>query len=524
MPTYLAKRGSTYQFRRTVPDHLQPIIGKTTFGWSLRTKDRKLANRLCHLDTVKTDAQLERAEAVAATLPKPDKAALLEARMAALAQEDDTTEVRRYAALIAASFRGELQKAADAGRLEARRVELEGELEKHELNLKDGSLKGRFSLSTSESMVLGLRAVLTGDGAANLPTVDLEALRSATPSPDRLMLFDLVELWSSRGGRPPTPKSVDMWKRTVGLFIEQNGDIPVSKITKRHVIALRDALVADGRKSATVQNRINQLRSLFKHAIGLDLIATDPSEGVKAPETDDDDKERNPWSGEALTALFNSPVYTSGLNMLGGGEAAAYFLPLLGLFTGARLNELGQLRPKDVYQAQYDDEFGTRKSTWVIRIVRDKADGLRLKNKSAIRRIPVHRELIRLGFIDLVNRAAERNQNRIFGDLAPDKYGTVTANWGKWFGRYIRKTCGVSDTRITYHSFRHSFKDICRALSIPEAVQDATTGHSDGRVARKYGFLDYPLAPMVSAMDKYVVFNLELPRPYAPRSVSLGGE
>ena len=59
-----------------------------------------MASRLCHLDTVKTDAQLERAATVAATLPKPDKAALLEARMAALSQENDTSEVRRYAALI----------------------------------------------------------------------------------------------------------------------------------------------------------------------------------------------------------------------------------------------------------------------------------------------------------------------------------------------------------------------------------------------------------------------------------------
>jgi len=516
MPTYLAKRGSTYYFRRVVPDELRSVVGKTEFVWSLRTKDLATAKRLLHQDAVKTDAEIKRAEEVLAQLPSPEEHGLYDGRQSALAQMHDTIEVRQYAAVIAAAFRKELDKAATEKRLEARRNDLEAELTKHEWNLRDGSMTDRFSLSTSESMVLGLRALLTGDGAASLPPVEPPVI---TPSKavhgDELKLSGLVQLWAK--GKQPTAKSVDMWNRSVSIFVDVCGDIPVANITKKNVIAFKDHLLASGRKSSTVQNRINQLRSLFKYAVGQDFISADPSEGVQPPPDKSDDKERHPWTTEALNTLFAAPIHAEGTHMLGGGEAAGYLLPLLGLFTGARQNELGQLRPKDVFEEMYVDEQGVRKSAWVMQFVRDKADGLKLKNKASIRRIPVHDELIRLGFLDLVKRAKEQNQMRIFADLSPDKYGTVTANWGKWFGRYIRTTCGISDVKITYHSFRHSFKDTCRALDLSEPIQDAITGHSDGREARKYGYMSYPLGPMVSLMKRYKVHGVVLPAPYRIR-------
>jgi hypothetical protein len=67
MLTYLTKVGSTYYFRRVVPDELQGFFrtasGKPRheFKVSLRTKDRRVAERLGRLKAVETDEQFDEA-------------------------------------------------------------------------------------------------------------------------------------------------------------------------------------------------------------------------------------------------------------------------------------------------------------------------------------------------------------------------------------------------------------------------------------------------------------------------------
>jgi integrase len=178
------------------------------------------------------------------------------------------------------------------------------------------------------------------------------------------------------------------------------------------------------------------------------------------------------------------------------------------------LNELGQLRPTDILQLAYADREGVEHRAWCIRIVADRAAGLKLKNAWSARRVPIHDTLVQLGFLDYVEAARANGQARIFPELKPDKYGTVTANWSKWFGRYLRRECAVSNDRMRFHSFRHAFKDYVREAELGEDVNDALTGHRGQAAARKYGsFLNYPLRPKVSAIREYRVTGFQAPRP-----------
>jgi integrase len=61
-----------------------------------------------------------------------------------------------------------------------------------------------------------------------------------------------------------------------------------------------------------------------------------------------DDSDRAPFEPDELQAVFNSPVFTKGERPKGGKGEAAFWLPLLGLFTGARRGELASLRPTDI--------------------------------------------------------------------------------------------------------------------------------------------------------------------------------
>src|SRR6185369_6756597 len=72
MCTYLAKRGSIYYFRRTIPAELRPAMGgKTEFMITLATKDRVEAKRLIPAHTEATQRRLDRAAAQLAACTVP---------------------------------------------------------------------------------------------------------------------------------------------------------------------------------------------------------------------------------------------------------------------------------------------------------------------------------------------------------------------------------------------------------------------------------------------------------------------
>jgi integrase len=152
---------------------------------------------------------------------------------------------------------------------------------------------------------------------------------------------------------------------------------------------------------------------------------------------------------------------------------------MLALFSGARRNELASLQVADVSK----DEAA---ELWTLAVHTDRHAGKRLKTTGSARTIPVHPELVRLGFLTLVEAARKRGGNEawLFPPVAP-KGGNIKA-WGKWFSRYL-DGLGITDERKGLHSLRHCFKDALRAGGVQEELSDALTGHSNSTVGRSYG-------------------------------------
>lgn len=104
---------------------------------------------------------------------------------------------------------------------------------------------------------------------------------------------------------------------------------------------------------------------------------------------------RRPWKDAELQTLFGQPLFQSyALPHAGrdGGGAAAYWIPLLGLYTGARIGELAQQRVQDI----------TLENDIPVIQITDADEGQRLKTSASRRCIPIHPELIRLGLLDCV--------------------------------------------------------------------------------------------------------------------------
>lgn len=169
------------------------------------------------------------------------------------------------------------------------------------------------------------------------------------------------------------------------------------------------------------------------------------------------------------------------------------WLPLLGLLTGARLEELAQLRVDDVGFAEGSGHY--------LHIT-DVDATQHVKTAESRRRIPLHPALVNAGFMRYVARMAEAGQARLFPDLRPDSKGRWSGNWSKFWGRYAREVIGIKDPRKVYHSFRHLFKDLLRETECRDEVSDVLMGHSDGSMGRRYGSETglYPLLPLFKAI------------------------
>ena len=184
-----------------------------------------------------------------------------------------------------------------------------------------------------------------------------------------------------------------------------------------------------------------------------------------------------PFDLEELQTIFGTPVFIGGERPEGGQGEAAFWLPLLALFTGGRLHELAALRVSDV---AHNVIIGAK----VFAIVKDRKAGKRLKTERSERAVPLHPQLIEFGFLEYV--AARTKAHGVKAWLLPKVApGTTGARgFSKWFGRYIGEH-GVTDARKVFHSFRHNFTDALRLAGVAEEIDESSFGPYRRQCARK---------------------------------------
>ena len=160
-----------------------------------------------------------------------------------------------------------------------------------------------------------------------------------------------------------------------------------------------------------------------------------------------------------------------------------YWLPILALYCGGRLNELCQLYLKDiiVHDSVHCLDFNLSGEGKIDVDEADQADAAdkSLKNMSSARVIPVPQLLIDLGFIQYVERLRALGHSRLFPELVfdPEKgYGKYA---GKWFNdRLLGKTLGIPrDGKKTFHSMRHNFATALGTLQAEPNQKADLMGH-----------------------------------------------
>jgi integrase len=133
---------------------------------------------------------------------------------------------------------------------------------------------------------------------------------------------------------------------------------------------------------------------------------------------------------------------------------AFYWVPLLLYYTGARREEICKLCPGDVKLAP------------IPHIFIDFTDFGRIKNDQSVRPVPLHRELVRLGFLQFVEECRKRGYPVLFPELTPtndvQKFGDI---YYKNVWANLKRAAKLADD-ATNHGMRHRFSTDLKAKKV----------------------------------------------------------
>lgn len=223
------------------------------------------------------------------------------------------------------------------------------------------------------------------------------------------------------------------------------------------------AMKLDPMNVTTANKNLSRLGSLFRWAVAHGYTTLNPASSMAIPTQRSAREQRDVFSEADLCALFNTNEYAKGRH----ASSYMHWIPLIGLYSGARINEIAQLHLADFVEID------------AIPMISFNSDGIqkKIKTRAGVRQIPVHPELIRLGLMTHVSQLRENRSERLFPELTSgrDGYGQIPS---KWFARY-KKRVEVIDARKVFHSFRHTFVTRLMQAEVPKERIAALVGHED---------------------------------------------
>lgn len=257
------------------------------------------------------------------------------------------------------------------------------------------------------------------------------------------------------------------------------GKATLASIERSDLVRYRDQLIARRLSRSTISKKVGFISSLLQVAFDAGQLPQNVGRGIRIPKAQVETLVRRPFTKAELHTIFTSPVFAEGQRPRGAGGEAAVWVPMLALATGARLEEICQLRIVDL---RIDPEHGP-----LLRIT-DEGEQQRVKTIGSRRTIPIHPALVEAGLIHYWSSLKEQGAEWLFPVLEPDHDGRRGGTYSQWFSRYLRgpEGCGITDKRVVFYAFRHTFKTLCREAEITEEVHDALTGHVTGAVGRGY--------------------------------------
>lgn len=285
-------------------------------------------------------------------------------------------------------------------------------------------------------------------------------------------------------GRQEGAKGLNLWQ----LLEKHTGKPGLSnKTLNRHLTALSGLFKWAKNRNQELRDRENPCSGLMRR------LGRKSATGWK------------PYTIDELNTLFSAapfrlsyqdrtrPKAHSIKNTLG-------WVSLIALYSGMRSGEVCQLRTTDVKHEQ---------GVWYFD-VRDEGGEQRVKTEAAVRKVPVHSQLVRCGFLDYVKSVKGHASGQLFPALKP---GGPDAKLNWYFGRAFttfRRAVGIDREQVGFHSFRKNVGTALERARVPENEAVQILGHEKLSMSYSVYSLGLELKALREIVEKIKYEGLDL--------------
>lgn len=373
---------------------------------------------------------------------------------------------------------------------------------------KDFDSKFRLDLFPELSNSVGLTESLMKDEPNNNSTTSDEL--PYLPIAGGLLSSNIKTFIDRKKVEGKSIKEIGSDNKILEEFVEIVGDFDFSRVTKKEVsyyIDVQTKLPPNRKKSQkyrdltikqvmelnlsqketqTPQNinkRLSKLSVFGNWGVRQGLLLTNPFSGMKflvkkqpnrrQPFTTDDLKKiLKPETYLNWTINFEHPYKIHKVN----NKLPYYWVFLLGIFSGMRTNEMCQLRLSDLKKID---------KIWFMFV--EDSENTKVKTESSIRKIPLHPQLIELGFIDYVGNLRKKKKTRVFWELREDRDG-FASKVSRHYNEKFLPAIGVWEKhKKVLYCTRHTFINKLYSEKVDENVIKTLVGHEKEFTMKHYG-------------------------------------
>ncbi len=279
-------------------------------------------------------------------------------------------------------------------------------------------------------------------------------------------------------------------KKEVSAYIDIQTKLPPNrkKTPKYRDLSIQQLVEKNlpEKETQTPQNinkRITKLSVFSNWGVKQGLINSNPFLGMKFS-VKRQSHSRKPFTIEELRKILHPETYfqyTIDFKHTFMPDRSTHQLPyywifLLGIFSGMRTNEMCQLRLSDIKKVE---------KIWFMFV--EDSEETKVKTENAIRKVPVHPQLIDLGFMDYISKLRRNKKDRVFWELKEGRDGFAT-KVSRHFNERFLPAVGVWEKYIkVLYCTRHTFINKLFSERVDENVIKVLVGHEKGFTMKQYG-------------------------------------
>lgn len=508
MPTPIRRPTSKiYWIRKKVPQDLRALVGRGEVWKSLETDSLKEAVKRCAALSLILEADWERLRAERRPAPPP-----VPATPNRLTHQDLHALRGELHAKVRAAY---IKEPPQSGFGRARITTIDDETlhrEAFDLLEEGGYGASPENLDRLKPLLLKARADAARDveharlGEYDRVT-DLSKMPArTTPVLDFLAAF---EEYAEKGGLKgkevgPTAKR---WRPKIKAFCDFLGHRDLTRMKTAdgyrwvdHLIekgfarkSIRDVWIASLSATAGFMVERRKLDQNPFHRIRV----RDETPSMGAAQQTPQQPPRKGFTNEEARKILTATVATPSNLISEEMRAARRWLPWLCAYSGARVNELTSLNPRDISHGP---------DGIVCMIIKPP-----LEKTAKWRVVPIHSHVIEQGFLEYVERRQKLNMPLFYnparsrgGKPGNPQFKKVAERIGEWV-HGLGIPVGVKPN----HGWRHLFKSVARHLKMDREVEGFITGHrpKDSNAGHDYG--DKWIKTMSAEIERYPRFEIE---------------